>query len=333
MRLLVRCRRRSVATAALLLASLMGARAADAQTPALPDDDRARIAEAFALAQRVGDSVWRGWSRVPFAVLLVTPTHEFLVGHPRPSAEFTRVGYDSLLRAEVSVRPRVFSPTLLATFPAVGGLSTIVVGQPAHTGQRSTGWVLTLLHEHLHQLQTAQPGYFDGVRALDLARGDTTGMWMLNYPFPYDSVPVQRAFADFAHVAAAAEADATALARAWRELRARIGEDDARYLAFQLWQEGVARYTELAVASLAARRHRPTGAYAALPDVTPYAVAAAELRERIVAQARGAQLATSRRTAVYPVGAALALALDASSPAWRDDYFTRPFGFDVLGRE
>lgn len=336
MRTISRTHRRPSATAALLLAALLSARATPAQTPTLPDDDRARIAEAFALARGIGDSVWSGWSRVPFAVLLVTSTHEFLVGHPRPSADFARVGYDSLLRSEVLVRPRVFPPTLLATFPAVGGLSTIVVGQPSRTGTRSTGWVLTLLHEHLHQLQNAQPGYFDGVRALGLARGDTTGMWMLNYPFPYDRAPVQRAFAEFARLAAAGsergDVDGAALARAWGALRRRIGEDDARYLAFQLWQEGVARYTEYATATLAARRHVPTAAYAALPDVTSYADAATELRQRIVTQSHAAQLGTSRRAVVYPVGAALALTLDATSRAWREQYFTRPFGFDVLGR-
>ena len=156
----------------------------------LPAADRVRLAEAFRLAAAVGDRVWPGWSEAPFAVLLVTPEREFLLCHSRPSADFSRVGYDSLLGTEVFVRPRVFPTTFLATVPAVGGVPTIVVGQPANTGQASTRWVLTVLHEHFHQLQYSRPGYDAGVAALGLARGDSTGMWMLNYAFPYESAAV-----------------------------------------------------------------------------------------------------------------------------------------------
>ena len=50
--------------------------------------------------------------------------------------------------------------------------------------------MLTVLHEHFHQLQQSQPGYFQGVEALGLSGGDQTGMWMLNYPFPYKTPAV-----------------------------------------------------------------------------------------------------------------------------------------------
>ena len=160
-------------------------------SPTLAWDDRLRIAEAFRLADAIGDSIWRGWTSAPFAVLLVTPEREFLVRHPRPTSDFTRIGYDSHLGVDVFVRARTLAPTLLATFPAVGGVPTFVVGQPSATGMSSTEWVLTLVHEHFHQLQTSRPDYYARVEALGLARGDRTGMWMLDYPFPYDSSVVQ----------------------------------------------------------------------------------------------------------------------------------------------
>src|SRR5215831_9829251 len=40
----------------------------------------------------------------------------------------------------------------------------------------STPWVITLMHEHFHQLRDAQPGSFEAMIKLGLARGDTTGM-------------------------------------------------------------------------------------------------------------------------------------------------------------
>ena len=126
------------------------------------------------------------------AVLLVADSTEYLIGHPRPTAEFTSLGRDSTLQREVWARPRRFPPNLLATFPAVGGRPTIVVGTAERTGKSSAEWVLTLMHEHFHQWQSSLPDYYPRVNGLGLARGDTTGQWMLDYPFPYDSAPVQR---------------------------------------------------------------------------------------------------------------------------------------------
>ncbi|MGI8836042.1 MAG: hypothetical protein ACR2H4_05325, partial [Pyrinomonadaceae bacterium] len=76
-----------------------------------------------------------GWSKAPFAVLLVTPEYEFLVRHSKPSADFTSLGYDKLLKADVHYRKRNFPAHFLATFPAINGsmISTIVVGQAENT--------------------------------------------------------------------------------------------------------------------------------------------------------------------------------------------------------
>ena len=74
-------------------------------------------------------------------------------------------------------------------------MPTIVVGQAANTQfKTSPRWAITLLHEHFHQLQDTQPRYFAGVDSLGLARGDQTGMWMLNYAFPYAAAEVKEQF-------------------------------------------------------------------------------------------------------------------------------------------
>jgi len=294
----------------------------------LASDDRIRIAEAFRLGEAIGDSIWTGWASAPFAVLLVTPEREFLVRHPRPSADFTRIGYDSLLRSEVLVRQRTLSPSLLATFPAVGGVPTIVVGTPRATGKSSTEWVLTLLHEHFHQLQTSRPDYYARVGALGLARGDQTGMWMLNYAFPYDSSSVQSRFGALAaHLDSALSATAPDVRRShWlaarvarAALRAALPPDDERYLAFQMWQEGVARYTELQAARFAARHFTPSSAFRALPDFISFESAAMRIESGIHAGLRG-PLVRDRRVVFYPVGAATALLLDEENAGWKQGY-------------
>jgi len=291
-------------------------------------DDRVRIAEAFRLADAIGDSTWPGWTSAPFAVLLVTPEREFLVRHPRPSPDFTRIGYDSLLRGDVLVRPRTLAPTLLATFPAVGNVPTIVVGQPRATEKSSTEWVLTLVHEHFHQLQMSRPDYFARVEALGLARGDRTGMWMLNYPFPYDSPVVQARVALFGaqlDSALSATSDderrshwlAAQVGRA--AIRAALTPDDDRYLGFQMWQEGTARYTELQAARFAARHFAPSGAFRTLPDFIPFDSVASRIEAGIRAGLH-ASLKERRRVLFYPLGAAYAMVLDQFDEGWRASY-------------
>jgi hypothetical protein len=320
-----------------MVALLLAAAAAGAQHTQLPADDRIRLAEVRRLANAIQDSVWPGWGAAPFAVLLVTDSVEYLLWHPRPSANFQSLGYDSLLATDVLARPRTFPPTFLATFPAVGGVVTIVVGEPAKTGKTSTLWVLTLLHEHFHQLQMSRPGYVAAVEGLGLSHGDQSGMWMLNYPFPYDSGSIQRYFAGLAEVllrtALADSGPPTADAlRGYGRMRRALGVElapaDLRYLDFQLWQEGVARYIEYASAGEAARSYAPSPAFAALPDFVPYGDAARALREQIVRELRTVDLGFNKRVTFYPIGAARALLLDRTTPGWKARYFTSPLTLD-----
>src|SRR5256885_515624 len=80
--------------------------------PRLADADRVRLAEAFRLADALGNRVWPDWDKAPFAVLLVAPDYEFLIRHPKPSDDFTPLGEDAVLKHKVWVRKRTFGPDL-----------------------------------------------------------------------------------------------------------------------------------------------------------------------------------------------------------------------------
>ena len=341
-------RLRSLASSAFLVLAACSAPAPEVRSAPVPArdpaslaaGDRIRIAEAFRLAESIGDELWVGWTAAPLAVLLVTPEREFLIRHPAPPAGFTRYGYDSTLRADVFARTRVFQVNLLATFPIGGTLPVIVIGKPELTGKSTTAWILTLLHEHFHQLQFSRPGYYPRLNALGLARGDTTGMWALNYAFPYGSRSVGDRFRTLTSALARALAsdslrnggDVSAVARARAALIDSLAADDARYLDFQLWQEGVARYTEYRLAALAAERFTPSPAVRALPDFQPWADARDSLRLRIVSGTSRARLDSHGREVVYPVGAALALLLDTARPSWRAEYLERMFALPAMER-
>jgi hypothetical protein len=296
-----------------------------------------RLAEGRHLATQVCNRLWPGWGQTEFQVLLVGDSTEFLVGEQKNPAGFNRAGYDTLLRAEVWTRPRQFSPTLLATFPAVGGLPTIVIGSARRTGKSSTAWVLTLLHEHFHQWQYSLPKYSAGVSALNLARGDSTGQWMLNYPFPYDSAAIQRAMRSLATaLIRALDAGPEMRPRALQAvsdsrdtLRNLLTATDYRYLEFQLWQEGVARYTEYAVAQAAATR-KASAQFRSLPDYESYGQAAEDGLHHLRLELTQLDLGRQRRVAFYPIGAALAVLLDDTRADWKQAYTRQPFALPDL---
>ncbi len=303
------------------------------------DADRIRIREAVCIAEQMGDDLWPGWSDAPFAVLLVTSGTEYLVNHPRPSDDFAREGYDTLLASAVWSRERVFDKNLLATFPAVSGIPTVVIGQPRNTAaSRSTRWVATLLHEHFHQWQQSRPDYYSAAASLGLAGDDSTGMWMLDYPFPYDSPEVNEAFSELCEslhdaVKAIGRGETDEKRAAYRDAKRRfkklLSRDDYAYFSFQLWQEGIARYTEYTMMKKAGAAYTPTPEYKNIPDYVPFNEDASETFKHLLTELSRLSLEDARRTAFYHVGAAEGILLDAANPNWRTRYLTEMFSTDT----
>jgi len=297
----------------------------------LPVDDSVRIQEFYRVASQLQDGLWPGWSKVPSPLMLVTVDTEFLTHHPSPPPELKKIGDD------LFSRPRQFPVEFQATFPAFGPPSVIVIGEPSATeSKRSTPWLFTVMHEHFHQLQYAQPGYYVAVKALGLDHGDTSGMWMLNYPFPYEKPEVAQAFRQLRDLLmrTLAEKEDAAFKKSAREYLdqrgkffALVSADDRRYFSFQLWQEGIARYTEVKSAEAAAHLAASEG-FAALADYEPFPSYAARARNKTLDELKQADLATWKRTVVYSFGAAEGLLLDRISPKWRDLYFTRMLSTD-----
>lgn len=188
-----------------------------------------------------------------------------------------------------------------------------------------------------HQLQDSQQGIYAEIDKLDLARGDTTGMWMLNYAFPYDTPQVKKQFTLLGkRLANALQADGkadfsnklTAYLETRRELQAMLAEDDYKYLSFQLWKEGIARYTEYQVAKLAAAKYKPSKAFRSLPDYTTFESVAKGTMNGIINELSNLNVEDSQRVAFYPLGAGEGLLLDKVNPQWKARYFTDKFFVD-----
>lgn len=298
----------------------------------LPADDAVRIKEFYLLAASIQERVWSGWEKTPSPLLLVTADSECLTHHPSPPKEFVKSADD------VYCRPRQFPPNFQATFPAFGFPPVIVIGEPANTLSKSTTpWMFTVMHEHFHQLQWAQPGYLKAIDTLNLSHGDTGGMWMLNYPFPYENAEVVRSFSTLRDLLlrALAEQDQAAFGKMAAEyvrerakFFAQLSSDDHKYFSFQLWQEGIARYTEVKSAEAAAQ-YRPTDVFAKLADYEPFSKCADEARQKTLSELKEADLATWKRTVVYSFGAAEGFLLDRMNPKWKDGYLHNLLSTDM----
>ena len=295
------------------LIAILAASIAAAAMPA--PDIGADLAALRQEARTAGETIWPGYGNAPFGLLLIDGDTETLLCQAAPDG-FTAAGRDQATGCERHVRPRNGLPAnLLAAMPIFGPPSTIVMGTPEATGLSPARWRSTVLHEHFHQWQAALPDYYERVAALDLAAGDETGMWMLNFPFPYHDPAVAAAYAQAAQtLSAALDARGTAgfesrlrdYVERRRVLAATAGERNWRYLEFQLWQEGVARWTEMAIGGASA-------------DMALRSDAEAR-RGEILEALRNPDLLAGQRLVVYALGAGEAMLLEACGPAWRARY-------------
>jgi len=213
--------------------------------PAISEIDRIRIAEVYRIGEKLQNQLWPEWSTAPFSMLFITDDHEFLIRHPKPSDEFTSIGYDKLLKSEVCVRPRKFQKNFLATFPPFDQEPVIMIGKAENTTDKtSSRWVFVALHEHFHQLQFSRPDYYPEVRTLELGKDDTSAMWQINYPFPYKKPEVARSFRELSSLLLDAyepadpgdrERKFQTYLQARKEFANSLAADDYRYASFQLW--------------------------------------------------------------------------------------------------
>lgn len=299
----------------------------------LPSQDKTRIAEFYRFAAATQDKLWPAWSTVPVPLVVITQSGEFLT-HPSGDPQgFKSVGDGSFWRE------RHLPVNMMITIPAAGMHSVIFMGEPVNTdAKNSTSWIMFAMHEHFHQLQQAQPGYYQHLQALGLFRGADTGNRMINYPFPYSDDKIDAEF-DRLRVLllhTLAEKDTAAFQHraadyiaARKEFMNSLSADDRNYIEFQIGQEGVARYVQVRAAELG-KSYRPTRPFKKLPDYVSFKELGSHLREQTLQELRNTELSTAKRAAVYSFGAAEGMLLDRIHPGWTHHYFEHMFALAPL---
>lgn len=287
-----------------------------AQTGGPSEELGPSLAQVRSFATSSGNNIWRGYGAAPFGFLLVGTDSEVLMCQASPKPEFSSQGVDPATRCPRWTRPKSgLSGTFLAAMPLFGPPPTIVMGTPQSTGRTRGEWLRTVLHEHFHQYQSTFSNYYGRVDALDLHGSDTTGMWMLQYPFPYREAAVVKAQAAASialreAVAERGQADFRAAFDRYLSARATfqtsVSPKDWRYIEFELWAEGVARWTEIFLG-----RHYPD---------KQVKVAAQAMEKGTLAQLASPDLPGQGREFVYAYGAGEAMLMEACGSRWRKEY-------------
>lgn len=299
----------------------------------LSPDDRTCVAEFYRFAAANQEKLWPGWSKTSTPFLLVTAQGEFLTHSEGVPEGFKQIGEDYLWRE------RQFPLSMMATFPALGERSLIIIGEPVNTDAKtSSSWILFAMHEHFHQLQYAQPNYYPQLQALGLYRGGQTGNWIVNFPFPYEDAEVNAHFDHLRELLLQTLAEkndqrfhrlAEQYVAARQAFMNSFTPDNRNYIEFQIGQEGIARYMQVRAAEEGAA-YQPSREFASLPDYTPFRDIAAHSREQTLDELRHVELATTKRATVYPFGAAEGMLLDRFRPNWRAHYFEHMFALGPL---
>lgn len=300
-------------------------------------EDRIRIREAKLISDQYGNLIWDGFNEPPFSILLITNDYEYLIEHYYQPDDFERLEFDTLVFSTIHRRSTKKNKSLLATFP-FEGLNTIVIGIPENTGLNSTEWILTLLHERFHQYQFSAPKYFIESDALNLADGDDTGMWQLNYPFPYKNPKVVKAYEVYtdalydAVTAIGTDGWSKALDNFMKKreiFKSSLTVDDYKYISFQWYQEGIARYTEFEFLELLAD-YEPTADLKKISDFIPFNEYRDTFYNEHLENVRTLKIEEVGRVAFYDVGFAEALILREVNPGWRRKYLELKFDLEKL---
>jgi hypothetical protein len=115
-------------------------------------------------------------------------------------------------------------------------------------------------------------------------------------------------------------------------LRDILSESDYKYMSFQLWQEGVARYTEYKIAETASAHYNPSAEFRMLDDFIPFPEATGTLYRNIMEGLPDPSLDIHKRVILYSLGAVETLLLDLVDPSWKSLYFEKKFDLSGMHR-
>ena len=109
------------------------------------------------------------------------------------------------------------------------------------------------------------------------------------------------------------------------KFRSLLDKKDYDYFSFQIWQEGIARYTETEIAKALKNNYKPSDEYSQMKDYISFDSVYEKVINKLLAKADKQELSENQRNCFYTLGALEGLILDKVNPAWKDLYFKDKF--------
>ena len=282
---------------------------------------------ASQLKTKLATNYWSDLGESEMPLLLVDNEKEFVFNTSVNDSSFIQNSND------YPSRPASFNKQLLATFPLLNSKPTIVVGIPENTGKTPEAWTATLMHEHFHQLQMNHPKYYTAQKALNLDKGDQTGMWMLNHPFPYENEQVNKQLKNIAfNLLSTDSMDVQFVLKKHQVEKAKlhqiIGDEHYKYLNLQLWQEGFARFVEMELTNEWIDH---------FDEIEQDQFSKIDIQElskdqnqQVIVHLTKSSPKELKRVYFYALGAAEAKLISKTNPKWKVQYFDSLFTTDHL---
>lgn len=273
-----------------------------------------------------GDSIWENISSTPLRILLITDSLEYLFNHNNPDKSFELFKYDSLLNTNIYVRPKRFPPFLRATFPAVNGVDCIVVGDPKNTKKSDEDWIIMLLHEHFHLYQGANPQYNENISILAQKIANESENWMLDYDFPYNDTTINKLFKEYSYsiyetYISLNKNDFKEKMEQYltnqAEIQNHLTSNDYNYFQFQIWQEGIATYTEYNYLNVLSHNSKFFKEIYAVD----FTLKNEDLLRAYTSSLLKNDLQKNKRNLFYSIGLLKGIIKDETNPEWKTDYF------------
>jgi hypothetical protein len=304
--------------------------------------DKARLAEALHLKRTLGEEVWAGWGKSEIPVLLWNRESAFLVGYPSPPTPWEEVPGDSFQGQAYFRRPTgetqnfalrvgdrwvasiatkweadaflidMFRDMLPSPFEPIFPYRVLI--------QPSEVQITAVLHEsfHVHQAQVAPARLAEA----EAAHSKEDRYWQEDQAMGEDWGREIDLLAKA--LEARSSEEAAALARrflAGREERRQRHALDAALIDYERqleWEEGLAKYVELAIWRQAAQAegYEPETALADDPDFRGYATFGRRWSQEMGQMKR--QAGREGEVRFYYTGMAQAMLLDRLLPGWEE---------------
>lgn len=306
-----------------ILSSCLAAREREIAHERLSKEDLIVLSETFNLWQKKGEELWSGWTKINMPFVYQKQNYEYYIGFPLPPYNAKLIG--KVLGKDVySVKRK---NNLSSAQMDVNGIYAVVLASPDLQEVSKEQWILTAIHEMFHVYQSVN-GFISKTKELNLAYSDDAS-WMLDFPFPYNDANINslthiQGFTLYSTITASLFEDKLYNALLLKESISVYknyialkygGEKNYNYSEFQQSMEGVAKYTEIKIAEMAAKDYIPLNKGMDFK----YLWNADYSKQLFVVKHCGK--GTGGRLTFYYLGYGKCMLLDQLQPDWKEAYF------------